>query len=199
MERRIYIEGSAVWRPPAGEESESPKLPYVEPLLRRRLSQVTRMAVEVVHSVAALAEGAPLVFASMRGEVSRQLRINRGLVEDADVSPAQFSLSTFNAPPAVATIALGITAGYTAVYPTRFGDALLAASAPVLSGRSPRVVFAFADERVPDEYAGCARGAGCPLAFAAVLSADPSNGVPLRAGEFGSAEEFALWLEEIRR
>ena len=76
----IYITKFASFKPSPENPSEQPKLEYVDSLFRRRLSQVTRMTIEVVHR---LVEENPekaklkLVFSSFRGEIARQLKINK--------------------------------------------------------------------------------------------------------------------------
>ena len=179
---KIYITKFASYTPSHENPAEQPKLEYVDALFRRRLSQITRMTIECVHELVANEPEyaqTKLCFASFRGEIARQLKINKGLVEDADVMPAQFSLSVFNTPPASATIVLGMKAGYTAIYPSEdnFLSALLAASSPVLCGSEKNVIFAYADEKIPEEYAECAGFSGeLPLAFACVLSGEKFPG-----------------------
>ena len=178
----IYVTKFARFTPSHENPAEQPKLEYVDSLFRRRLSQVTRMTIEVVHElVESESENAALklVFASFRGEIARQLKINKGLVEDADVMPAQFSLSVFNTPPAATTIALGMKAGYTAIYPSEdnFASAFLAASSSVLCGAEKKIIFAYADEKIPEEYANCkGYGEKMPLSFACVLSSENADG-----------------------
>ena len=181
----IFIQRASFWKPPLDAPTAAPKLAYVDALFKRRLSQISRMTIEVVHGVQDAAPCAKLVFASYRGEITRQLKINRGLVEDGDVLPAQFSLSVFNTPPAVATIALGLKAGYTAVYPSQatgaspFRDAVAAACAPLLAGREKQVLFAYADEQIPADYAAVLTEAEkrfVPFAFAVVLGTEQTAG-----------------------
>ncbi len=192
---KIYINKIAVYRPGDENLSESPKLEYVDALFKRRLSQISKMTIEVVHNVLDGNENAKLVFASFRGEISRQLKINKSLVEDSEVLPAQFSISVFNTPPAVATIALGMKNGYTAVYPSerKFSAALMSAVAPVLCRKEAKIIFAFADEKIPDEYAKNAESAKNekPLAFACVISTEKTDGAKdLDRFDFSSPSEF---------
>ena len=167
----VFISKMSVYR--AQEAGASPKLEYVDPLFKRRLSQISRMTIEVVHNVKDFAPESKLVFASFRGEISRQLKINKTLIEDGAVLPASFSISVFNTPPAAASIALSLKAGYTAVYPSggNFKNALISAAAPVFCNSEEKVIFAYADEAVPSEYKnviGYSENNG--LAFACILS-----------------------------
>ena len=179
---KIYVTQFASFLPSHENPSEQPKLEYVDSLFRRRLSQITRMTIEVVHEL--IEKDGELLkckicFASFRGEIARQLKINAGLVEDADVMPAQLSLSVFNTPPAATTIALKMKAGYTAIYPSEgnFSSALIAGGSSVLSGEEKKIIFAYADEKIPEEYANCkGYGEKMPLSFACVLSGEKSDG-----------------------
>lgn len=184
-----------------------PPLSFTPPLFRRRLSQLSRMTVQVVHDALELAGlgagqeaagrnpgagqgdstsgtgraagsetgAAPLKqsFVSFRGELARQLSINRTLITEQDVLPASFSLSVFNTPMALASIACGLTGGYSVLFPPAdaFYDGFCAACAPLLCGEEDRLLFVYADEAVPAEYAAFCPDDADPLAFACILSA----------------------------
>ncbi len=167
----IYASRPSVWK--AGENYESsPKLEFVNPLFKRRLSQITKITIQVLHD---LIERFPdcrnckVVFASTHGEISRQLKINQMLIEDKSVMPAAFSLSVFNTPVAAASIVLGLKNGYSVEFASKgnFKDTLISASAPVLSGDEDKIIFAYADEKIPDEYGVQGKE---PFAFATVIS-----------------------------
>lgn len=206
-EKSLYINALCSWRPPADDLSAAPKLEWTEPNFRRRLSQLTKMTVQVVHDLlaecgaglagkkeppvilsgseksagaealdkqaastgaisdaadknAAALKNTKLVFASMRGELEREFKINKTLIQDGEILPAPFSLSTFNAAIAQATIALGLKGGYSAVYPSHapaataaaFRECILAAAAPILCGEETEIIFVYADENIPDYY-----------------------------------------------
>lgn len=171
----IYITKYSFYKPSQENLREMPKLEYVDSLFRRRLSQITRMTIEAVHGVIDGNEDAKLVFTSFRGEIARELKINKGLVEDADVMPASFSISVFNTPAAATTIALKMKSGYTAIYPSEdnFRSGFLAACASILAGEEKKIIFAYADEKIPEELENC-KGFSCddPMAVACVLSSD---------------------------
>ncbi len=204
---QIFVSDLTVYRPSPDNPAELPKLEFCDPLFKRRLSQVSRMTIQVVHDLIEKnpsARDSKLIFASFRGELSRQFKINKGLVEDADVMPAQFSISVFNTPPAAATIACGIKAGYTAVYPSKdnFNDALISAAAPVLSGTEKQVVFVYADENIIDEYkdnyfAPDGKRGNCPLpvAFACVVRCDGEGKCVEIPSAFADPEDFLSWLK----
>ena len=171
----LYINRWASWTPPTYNQAASPALEYVSPIFKRRLSQLTRMTIEVVHQVLSAAPESGLVFVSSGGEAARQLQIDRMLIEDGAILPAPFSLSVFNASPAMATIALGMKGGYTALYPVAnmFQEGMAYGTAPILAGETESVILVFADQQLPEEYMEIAgpEDKVSPYAAAFVLSA----------------------------
>ena len=200
MERGIFVSPAVCYAPgmqsqkdwqlfAKGEKqiecsSQSPKLEFTTPLFRRRLSQLSKMTVQVVHDALEVFNcgDIPILFTSVYGEINREFTINRSLLQEECVMPAAFSLSVFNAPVALATLALSLKAGYQVVFPSRgdFSSSLMAAAAPVLSGKEKQILFVYADELFPEEY-NSIKSAGqkevaipnVPLAFALVLRAEP--------------------------
>ncbi|MDR2211852.1 MAG: beta-ketoacyl synthase chain length factor [Spirochaetaceae bacterium] len=204
------------WTPSLPEKE--PDITFTDPRFRRRLSMVSRMTIRVLHDLMPLPAETKIYFISFRGELSRQFKINKTLVTEGDIKPADFSLSVFNAPPALASMALGLTAGYSAVYPGKnnFRAALLGAAAcagcsappqepgrlggdpaaPAHTGqdRTPALALVYADEELPGEYLPLMEQPPPVLAFAALLHAGPSqSGVPLPL-DCGSPETFLYSL-----
>lgn len=156
-------------------EKTSPSLSYTDPLFRRRLSQLCKMTVEVVHNLLSktgIGNNTKLAFISFRGEIEREFKLNKSLFEDQMILPASFSLSVFNSPIALATIESKIQAGYSAIFPTddNFRDGFFSAAASVLCESQDKVILVYADELIPDEYSGIAPKEKPPLAFACILS-----------------------------
>ncbi|MBQ0050579.1 MAG: beta-ketoacyl synthase chain length factor [Treponema sp.] len=199
----LYITKSSFYQPSLENPSEMPKLEYCDPLFKRRLSQISRMTIEALHGLGDEVLDSKLVFASFRGEIARQLKMNKMLVEDQDVMPAAFSISVFNTPAAAATIALKMKSGYTCVYPSEdnFKSAFISAAAPVLCGDEKKIVFAYADELVPEEYKNCAGYTDkLPLAFAVVLSSQKSENaveITLDSPELASPDAFLEILKKV--
>ena len=156
--------------------ADAPKLEFTSPLFRRRLSQLSRMTVQVVHDALEEVQCGDIkqIFASFRGEIKREMEINRQIISDGEILPASFSLSVFNAPIAAASIACALKSGYTALTPSpeRFSDAIFAAAASLLSGAESDVLFVYADELVGEEYGNLRPEQNEPLSFACVLSRD---------------------------
>lgn len=166
-------------------ENTSPSLSYTEPLFRRRLSQLSKMTVEVIHQLLETAaskgisnlENTKIVFVSFRGEIDREFKLNKSIIEDQMILPAGFSLSVFNAPVALATIACKHKAGYNTVFPSEenFRDGFLCAAAPILCGAQDKIIFVYADELIPECYKDSAPENRPPVAFATIISNQPDE------------------------
>ena len=177
--------------------SSAPKLEYTDPLFRRRLSQISKMTVHVVHALLEkyfFDKDTKIVFVSFRGEIAREFSINKGIISENMILPAGFSLSVFNTPIALATIALGLTGGYSAVYPSKsdFSSALKNAFAPVLCGDEEKIVLVYADELVPE----CYGVNSTPLAFAAVVSAEKTEN-SVKIDDFESIKSPDAFLKRL--
>ena len=156
-------------------ETQSPALAFTDSLFRRRLSQISKMTVQVVHDLLPVGEDTKMFFVSFRGELARQYQINKMLIEEKSLSPAAFSLSVFNAPAALASIALGLKGGYSALYPgnNSFAAGLDAAAASFVSDEQKELIFVYADEQAPPEYGCYANECSSAIAFAFLLTREP--------------------------
>lgn len=162
------------------QTKESPKLEYTDPLFRRRLSQITKMTVHVVHNLLEktnVDKNTKIVFVSLRGEIEREFTINKSLIEDNMILPAAFSLSVFNTPVSSATLAFGLKGGYSVIFPSKnnFADAFKSAVAPVLAGSENQIIFVYADELVPECYGDKRPEENIPCAFSFLVSAELQN------------------------
>ena len=161
--------------------ARGPEISFTEPMFRRRLSRISKMTVQVVHDLLPLGENTKIIFLSFRGEHNRQFQVNKTLIEEKSVSPAAFSLSVYNTPVALATIAFGLKGGYTALYPGNdsFASGLKAAEAALFSGSAAELLFVYADEEEPAEFE-CFLECPPPAAFGLLLSRTPKpSSVPL--------------------
>lgn len=174
---KTFISNLCTWLPT--RETKAPPLLYAPILFKRRLSVVTKGAIDVIHQLLEKcpnAKGYKDVFASNRAEEERQFLINESLIKDKIILPASFSLSTFNTPISQAALLFGLKAGYTAITPAsgRVGDALLFAAATALEGEP--VLFCFSEESVYEEYEKCPAPPGPAGAFSCVVSACALDG-----------------------
>ena len=133
---------------------------FIEPMVRRRLSSLSRAALKVAHDCMpdpadqAQGEGVRLVFASRHGELKRTTDILLALSQKEPVSPTAFSLSVLNAMTGVLGIARGERAPASALSAGEetLGLALLEAHAQLLNDPSSPVLVVYADEPVDPLY-----------------------------------------------
>ena len=156
-------------------EAKAPEIAYTDPAFRRRLSLISKMTVQVIHDLLPVKENTKMLFCSFRGELSREYQLNKMLMEEGALSPAAFSLSGFNTPVALASIAFGLKGGYSALYPAgnSFLACVKAANAALFSGKTEELVLIYADESIPPECGIYFRERPLPAAFALLLSGNP--------------------------
>jgi len=148
--------------------TECPEIAFTDSMFRRRLSQISKMTIQVVHDLFPLEEDTKMLFLSFRGELSKQFKVTRMVLEDRAIMPAAFSLSLFNVPVALASMAFGLKGGYSAIYPGKnsLATGLAAAKAALCSGTADNLVFIYADEELPPEYKCFFTGKPIPYPFA---------------------------------
>ncbi|WP_461245915.1 beta-ketoacyl synthase chain length factor [Treponema sp. R6D11] len=183
-------------------DTQSPAIAFTDSLFRRRLSQISKMTVQVVHDLLPVGENTKMFFVSFRGELSRQYQINKMLIEEKSLMPAAFSLSVFNAPAALASIALGLKGGYSALYPgnNSFAAGLSAASASFVSEKQEELIFVYADEQAPPEYGRYVNECSPAIAFAFLLTREPQSfSIPLSSVKEGEDYLSGRPLDFLRR
>lgn len=202
--KEIFVSNIHKWQASPENPKEKPKLEFVDALFKRRLSQITRMTIQVLHDLLEefpAAKDFKQVFVSFRGEIEREFTINKGIIEDSEILPAGFSLSVFNTPIAAASLALKLKSGYSVIYPSKgdFYSAFLGAASAVLSGSEENVVFVYADEYVPEQYGKLQPENNSGFAFACVLSATGlKNSVSINCADSGENLKNPLkFLEKI--
>ena len=152
---------------PAGETAP-PDVGFVEPLVRRRLSSLSKMALKTAHDCAADREAVRLVFASRHGELRRTTRILDDIVAGEPVSPTAFSLSVLNAMAGVYSIARRDKSPATAIAAgaETLGYALLEAHAQHAADPSTPVLVVYADEPADERFGAIGHEApACALAL----------------------------------
>ncbi|MCL2243335.1 MAG: beta-ketoacyl synthase chain length factor [Treponema sp.] len=134
-------------------EQKAPELSYTDSAFRRRLSQISRMTIQVIHDLLPVDENTKILFFSFRGELAREYQIFKMYTEEGELSPAAFSLSGFNTPAALACIAFSLKGGYSAMYPAKnsFLACIKAAQSALHSGKAKDIVLVYADENIPPD------------------------------------------------
>jgi len=134
--------------------SVAPDLGFIEPMMRRRLSTLSRTALKVAHECVASVPAARLVFASRHGELHRTTDILHTIDAGKTVSPTSFSLSVLNAMTGVLGIVRCDRAAASAVSAgsETLGYALLEAYAQYVTDASTPVLVVYADEPADPAY-----------------------------------------------
>jgi len=196
----IYASRFSSWTPPSENIYESPAISFTDAMFRRRLSQLSKMTIQVVHDLLPVEQGTKLFFLSFRGEITKQFSVNRMVIEENTASPAAFSFSVFNTPIALASMAFGLKGGYSVIFPGNdsFITGLKTAQAALLSGTENELVFVYADEAVPKEFAGIALEDSSPFAFAILLKRNNEPGfVPLSLIKKSGKDSAKSFLNQL--
>jgi len=174
------------------ETSCKPDLPWVNAMLRRRLSPMGKAALWAAGQLLGEQRPEPMatVFASRHGEVGRTIKLLRDLAVQAPLSPASFSLSVHNAIGGIHSIANKVFSPVTAISagPDTLCAALLEAyiqlrSSPETGGE---VLCVFYDDPLPSPLDGFDQAPGDVQALAVRVGlADMGTGIPL---EFSLAQ-----------
>ncbi|WP_027803950.1 beta-ketoacyl synthase chain length factor [Paraburkholderia dilworthii] len=143
----------ARWSSWPADASAAPDIGFIEPIVRRRLSTLSRTALKVAHDCVG-AEEARVVFASRHGELRRTTDILRAISSGEPVSPTAFSLSVLNAMTGVFGIARGDRSAASAISagPETLGYALLEAYAQYAMQPASPVLLVYADEPADPAY-----------------------------------------------
>ncbi|WP_213763888.1 beta-ketoacyl synthase chain length factor [Caballeronia sp. dw_19] len=191
---------------------------FIEPIVRRRLSSLSRSALKVAHDCVAERNRVRVVFASRHGELRRTTDILHAISAGESVSPTAFSLSVLNAMTGIFGIARGDRSPASAISagPQTLGFALLEAHAQFEADPSSPVLLVYADEpadaaygTIEDEVQGGAlailldtRAAGrlaCTISATGGLSGNPEPALGPSLRPFAVPDTFLTQSEAIQR
>lgn len=133
--------------------SAAPDIGFIEPIVRRRLSTLSKVALKVAHDCVGQ-DPVRVVFASRHGELRRTTDILRSISAGEPVSPTAFSLSVLNAMTGVFGIARGDRSAASAISAgaQTLGYALLEAHAQYATQPDSPVLLVYADEPADAAY-----------------------------------------------
>jgi hypothetical protein len=131
---------------------ETPQVKFVAPLLRRRLSHLSKMALAVCEDcLKDQSRNIPIIFTSRHGELNRTLSIVEAMLRKQPLSPTDFSLCVHNTPPSLYTIVANSDSSATALAASdSFTYAFVESVGYLLD--NPQVLFIYADDSVPELY-----------------------------------------------
>lgn len=159
----IHIERWSAWAPgletegdwrawvagerPLADKFGYPKLEILPSLMRRRLSDLGKIALKVAYDCHDDAEKLRTIFSSRHGEANQTVALLEDIVKGEPVSPTKFSLSVHNTSSGLFTISSENTAPSTAVAARldSFEMGFVEAYGSLATGREERVMLVFAD------------------------------------------------------
>ncbi|HVE06090.1 MAG TPA: beta-ketoacyl synthase chain length factor [Paraburkholderia sp.] len=132
----------------------APDIGFIEPMVRRRLSSLSRIALKVAHDCAADRAQVRVLFASRHGELRRTTEILRSISAGEPVSPTAFSLSVLNAMTGVFGIARADRSAASALSAgaETLGYGLLEAHAQYATEPATPLLLVYADEPADTAY-----------------------------------------------
>ncbi|MEI7431727.1 MAG: beta-ketoacyl synthase chain length factor [Betaproteobacteria bacterium] len=144
------------WKPCLSQDGTllPPDVSFVEPMLRRRLSSLTRMTLRVAYDCAHGIPDVRFVYASRHGELARTTTMLEALAGKDELSPAIFSMSVLNASTGLFSMLEKNVAPATAISAgcSSFGYGLLEACMQLKDHPEHSVLFVYADEPAPAVY-----------------------------------------------
>jgi hypothetical protein len=153
------------------EQLGQPTLEFIPAMARRRMSRVTRMAIQAAHHCRADKHNIPTVFASRHGEIHRCFSVLETMTAGELVSPADFSVSVHNAAAGLYSIqqqdrspSTTISAGIDTL------EAAFVEAYGQLCGGAHELLLVLADEPVPVAYQEFIDEAEYPYALALHLA-----------------------------
>jgi hypothetical protein len=165
MAHGLEILSWSFWSPETRQPQDWPAVapvPETAPVLgaqipaahRRRMSTLSKVAVQVALEVTAGARPDFVVFCSQHGELTRTRELLRSIVERVELSPASFSQSVHNTAAGLYTIVTASRAPATslAAGAASFAYGWLEAEAFIAENRAQRVLLVAYDEPLPEEY-----------------------------------------------
>jgi hypothetical protein len=135
--------------------SDTPALPEVPAMQRRRIERLGRMAIQTACWCQQAEEtGMPLVFASRHGDVARSMELLEALAADEPPSPTTFGLSVHNAIAALYSILRRDRGNYVALAGGKSTvETACIEAAALLADGAPEVLLVVYDAPLPAVYA----------------------------------------------
>ncbi|WP_338765295.1 beta-ketoacyl synthase chain length factor [Massilia sp. METH4] len=190
MHRRVSfsILGHAAWAPGLASTDDwaawaaaprtipaegEPGVRAMPPMLRRRLGQLGKMALEVAYGALDGRTGVPTVFCSRHGETPRAIALLEDMATGTPLSPTAFGMSVHNANAGLFSIARGDRANHIALAAgTATLEHAVIEACGLLADGEPAVLLVAADCPLPPTFAPFADRAEQPHAFAWLMAAD---------------------------
>lgn len=149
-----------------------PELKHLSSVSKRRLSQLSKMVLEVGHHLLTGVDSCHLIFCSRHGEINQQNKITKGLIDSGEVRPSQFSLSVFNTPVSLLSIHENITEPATVLFSGKdsLSIGLISLTSQLNALKDKDVLLIFSDEALPEDYKKLYGEVSYPYAYACLFS-----------------------------
>ncbi|MGF1700455.1 beta-ketoacyl synthase chain length factor [Photobacterium makurazakiensis] len=136
------------------DSNEKPSLKLIPPMMRRRMSTLSKLALQAAISASKGQTIDYLVFASRHGELNRTAKLLQGIMSGEDASPTAFSQSVHNTAAGLFTIATkqAIPVASLAAGEHTLHNALIEAAGYLHENPSHRVLLVDFDEPLPPPY-----------------------------------------------
>jgi hypothetical protein len=208
-ESRVPAEWREQWsRPgarPGSAELAADAIPAVQ---RRRMSTLSKIAVQVAIEASGERPADYLVFCSQHGEIARTTALLDSIVAGTELSPAAFSQSVHNTSAGLFSIVTRNRAPASSIAsgPSTFAYGWLEAEGLLVENRGARALLVCFDAALPPEYEAFSSQIQCTYGAALLLCAADDRGLALQcaaSSEPDAALPFApsflaWWLSEAR-
>ncbi|MDO6426630.1 beta-ketoacyl synthase chain length factor [Thalassotalea sp. 1_MG-2023] len=138
------------------DKHELPKLDWVAPMQRRRLSAFTKMALYCASEANRDRDPIPVVFSSRHGDLHKTASLLDSLALNESLSPARFSMSVHNASAGLLSILTNNKAASNTVSAGKESllMAIIDAYAKLMNDNNEQVLVVHCDQALPIEYIG---------------------------------------------
>jgi hypothetical protein len=202
-ESRVPAQWREHWDQPDARPGDAPVPDGAIPAMhRRRMSALSKLAVQVALEASREAAADFLVFASQHGELRRTCELLANIVAGVELSPAAFSQSVHNTSAGLYTIVgkSHAAASSVAAGANTFPYGWLEAEAFLVEARGRRALLVAYDDALPSEYRAYSNQVQCTYGAAFMLRLASRGGLTLETADPGPRDEtlplapsFAAW------
>ncbi len=215
---RVKVKNWSFWSPEAADPESwqqhwdaagaerrdgAPDASAIPPMLRRRTSKLSKLALTTALDAASGEAVDYSIFCSQHGEIGRTRQILSSMVMGEEISPTSFAQSVHNTSSGLFTIIEKSHAASTSIASgaNTFAYGWLEAQAYLSANPTHTVLLVDFDEVIPDEYQRYTDEVQCDHALALVLAAADDDGISIERAPAGEPSrlpqgpQFMAWLQ----
>ena len=177
MNTKRYIDDFVVWNE-SGDE-KLPDVSFVPAMIRRRMSDLEKIAVGLAGKIAPTDTNYTVVFASKFGEWGQTVHLIKQFFNDGEMSPSGFSNSVHNAAPGQFSLITKNTNSYTAI---AAGDDTLEMAILKAISENTNVMVIFAGEHSPEIYTPILKTEQDAFGMAFMIKPDGNRAIKITSG-----------------